>query len=29
MPELVGRDKQNRPETVRYQEITPLLLNER
>ena len=29
MPELVVRDEQNRPETVQYQELIPLLLKER
>jgi hypothetical protein len=29
MPELVVRDEQNRPETVQYHEIIPLLLKER
>jgi hypothetical protein len=29
MPELVVRDAQNRPETVQYHEIIPLLLKER
>jgi hypothetical protein len=29
MPELVVRDEQNRPETVQYHELVPLLLKER
>jgi hypothetical protein len=29
MPEIVVRDQQNRPESVQYQEIIPLLLQER
>jgi hypothetical protein len=29
MPELVVRDEQNRPESVQYLEIIPLLLQER
>jgi hypothetical protein len=29
MPELVVRDEENRPETVQYHEIVPLLLKER
>jgi len=28
MPELVVRDEQNRPETVQYQELIPLLLQQ-
>jgi hypothetical protein len=29
MPELVVRDEENRPETVQYHELIPLLLQQR